>query len=169
MAREQVQPASVSKSQPEPEVKPNLEPISNPKSKSESEPKLESQPEINLATSCYKLVNTLGYNFSIGPLHIEASHSEGRAVIEKTQLITGKSDLVTSSQLKLALEIPGQLIDFPAPQEGVFYLIDAKLCHEMGPLSLSDRHDLIPVYHQDNFPPDTQYRNLYGLHVFIDD
>ncbi|MBR2796117.1 hypothetical protein IKE13_03645 [Candidatus Saccharibacteria bacterium] len=156
-------------SEPEPEAKSAPEPESAKVATKEVLLEPETQPEINLAAPCYKLVNTLGYSFSIGPLRVEASNGEGRAVIEKTQLITGKSDLVTSRQLKLALEIPGQLVDFPAPQEGIFYLIDAKLCHEMGPLSLSDRHDFIPVYHQDNFPPDTQYRNLYGLHVFIDD
>lgn len=112
------------------------------------------KPEINLATPCCKLVNTLGYSFDIGHVHIEANHDDWRAVIETTQRSTAQSDIVVSRQLKLTQDITGQLVDFPAPQEGIFYLIDAKLYHEMDVSWCPGRYDFIPVYRSGNYPSD---------------
>ena len=128
--------------------------------------KSELKPEANLAAISYKLINTLGYSFDIGHIHIKTTHDGWRAVIEKTERITAQSDVVMSRQLKLTQDITGQLIDFPPPEEGVFYLIDGKLYREMLSLWPEGRDDLIPVYHKDNYPSDSQPPTLNGFYVY---
>ena len=104
-----------------------------------------------LGSCSYRLVNVLGYAFEINGIHFESTYDDWRAVIEKTERITAQSEILMAQHLKLTQDITGQSIDFPDPQEGVFYLVDAKLFQRMN-LSCCqlDRHDLIPVYHDGN-------------------
>lgn len=127
-----------------------------------------SETSIATSQSC-RLINTLGRSFCIDA-HICSNHEydDWFAVVERLQRVTAFGETTMFKQLKLAQDTTGELIDFPSPQENVFYLVDAKLIRELGYYWLAelDRHDLIPVYHEGNLPADAN-EDLRGLHVSL--